>query len=113
MRKVLASENGVRKKFHAVFDRFGKKPNYLGYSDETILLVRITDAETNIVVADHVWFSLTKAFAKLNLKQGMKVEFVARIKSYKKGYVNRRYNVDHSSMDYRLSNPTRVAVISN
>src|SRR5688572_19414721 len=113
MRKLLASEKGVRKKFHAVVNRFGKKSNYHGYSDETILLVSVIDAETNTVVADHLWFSLTKGFEKLNLKPGMKVEFEARIKPYKKGYVNRRYNMDQSRMDYKLSNPTKLAVIDN
>ena len=72
-------------------------------------MVGVTDAETNTIVADHIWFSLTKGFEKLNLKPGMKVEFEARIKSYKKGYVNRRYDMDNSRMDYKLSNPTRVA----
>jgi hypothetical protein len=113
MRKLLASEKGFRKKFHAVFRRFGRKVNYHGYSDETILLVRVTDAETNTVVADHIWFSLTKGFEKLNLKPGMKVEFEARIKSYRKGYVNRSSNLDHRTMDYKLSNPTRIAVIDD
>ncbi|MEX2234360.1 MAG: hypothetical protein WD824_19500 [Cyclobacteriaceae bacterium] len=113
MRKLLASGKGVRKKFQGIFSRFGKKSNYHGYSDETILLVQITDVETNKVVADHIWFGLTKGFEKLDLRPGMKVEFEARIKPYKKGYVNRRYNIDQSRMDFKLSNPTRVAVASN
>jgi hypothetical protein len=80
MRKALAAENGVRKKFRAVFSRVGKKINYKGYSEETILLKNIVDLETNKLVADHVWFSFTKGFEKITLVEGMVLEFEARVK---------------------------------
>jgi hypothetical protein len=112
MRNALASDNGERKKFHAAFSRFGKKVNYQGYSDRTVLLVNIIDAETNMMVTDHVWFSYTKGFEKLNLKPGLHVAFEARIKGYKKGYVNKKYNINNSKLDYKLNNPTRISIIS-
>ena len=52
MRKNLEDKIGLRKKFRAVFSRFGKKVNYNGYTDITILLTNIVDAETNLVVTD-------------------------------------------------------------
>ena len=111
MRKELASVEGSRKRFAGTFSRFGKKTNYHGYSDRTILLVNIIDLETNSVVSDHVWFNYTKSFEKLTLESGVRVEFDARVKIYKKGYVNARYKIDHRSHDFRLSHPTGVKLI--
>ena len=112
MRKLLASSEGVRKKFRAKFSRFGKMTNYKGYSEETVLLKAIIDSDTGEEVADHVWFSLTKSFEKLSLKEGAVVEFEARVKVYQKGYVNSRYKIDNSKQDFKLSHPTKVVVIS-
>jgi len=112
MRKRLASSEGERKKFRAQFSRFGKKTNYKGYSEETILLREIVDVETNDVVADHLWFSLIKSFEKLSLKEGVIIEFEARVKVYQKGYVNSRYKIDNSKKDFKLSHPTKIKVIS-
>jgi hypothetical protein len=111
MRKHLASDTGVRKKFRAKFSRFGKKTNYRGYTEETILLVQVIDVETQNVVTGHIWFSYTKGFQKIDLVAGMTLEFEARIKMYKKGYVNRRWEVDKRSLDYKLGNPTKIAVV--
>ncbi len=112
MRKVLGSKEGERKKFAAVFSRMGKKVNYKGYSEETILLVQVTDLETNVVVTDHIWFSYTKSFQGIALAEGVSVEFEARVKSYSKGYVNSRYKIDKRTKDYKLSHPTKVKLRS-
>jgi hypothetical protein len=111
MRKALAAENGVRKKFRAMFSRVGKKVNYKGYSEETILLKNIVDLETNKLVADHVWFSFTKGFEKVTLVEGMVLEFEARVKEYKKGYVNKDLKINNSTTDYKLSHPTKIKKI--
>lgn len=113
MRKQFASEAGDRKKFRATFSRYGKKVGYTGYSEETILLVNIIDVETNEIVADHVWFLLTKGFEKLSLSEGKLIEFDARIKEYSKGYVNKKYGINQKKRDYKLSNPTKIRVIGN
>ena len=113
MRKLLGSDMGVRKKFRAVFRRFGKKINYHGYGDQTVLLMNIRDTETDLVVADHVWFAYTKGFQKINLKPGMTIEFDARIKSYRKGYVNRKYKIDQRKEDYKLSHPTHIVAVAD
>jgi hypothetical protein len=113
VRKDLVKEIGTRKKFTAIYSRMGKKVNYKGYSEETILLKNIIDVETNKVVTDHVWFSYTKGFEKLALTEGVTIEFEARVKEYKKGYVNKLYKINNSATDYKLSHPTKIKIISN
>ena len=112
MRKELAAEEGKRKKFKAIFDRVGKKVNYKGYSEETILLKNIIDIESNKIVADHVWFNYTQGFVKASLSAGDIVEFEARVKEYRKGYVNRNYQINNSTTDFKLSNPTRIKKVT-
>jgi len=111
MRKELARESGERKKFRAVFSRLGKKTNFKGYSEETILLKNIMDTDTNKIVADHLWFSYTKGFEKVHLVEGVTLEFEARVKEYKKGFVNARYKINNTTLDYKLSNPTKIKLI--
>ncbi len=108
MRKALALEQDKRKKFKATFERLGKKTNYKGYSENTILLKNVIDLETNQVVADHLWFSYTKGFEALSLTQGVVLEFEARVKEYKKGYVNRALHMNARKTDFKLSHPTKI-----
>jgi hypothetical protein len=111
MRKELAKDLGVRKKFKGVFSRIGKKAGFNGYSEETILLKNIRDADTNQLVADHIWFNFTRGFEKLVLTEGVVLEFEARIKEYEKGYVNPRFKINNSTSDYKLSHPTRLKTV--
>ena len=108
MRKELGKSEGQRKRFRAIFSRTGKKAGYRGHSEDTILLTRIVDQETGKVVADHVWFSYTKGFEDARLREGMEVEFEARVKEYDKGYVNNQIGIDFRKRDYKLSHPTRI-----
>lgn len=110
MRRTLQTQDGKRKKFQGVFARFGKKTNFHGYAEDTILLQNILDVETNKIVADHVWFTRTKNFQKLSLAPGVHIEFEARIKKYTKGYVNSRYKIDRRENDYKLSHPSKICV---
>lgn len=111
MRKELAKEEGNRKKFRAVFIRIGKKVNFKGYTEETLLLKDVLDIETNKVVADHVWFSLTKGFEPVIRTEGTTIEFEARVKEYRKGYVNKIYKINSSKTDYKLSHPTKIKIV--
>ena len=111
MRNKLEDKLGLRKKFRAVVSRFGKKVNYQGYTDITILLTQLVDTETNSRVSDHQWFSYTKGFEKAQLTEGVTVEFEARVKIYKKGYVNRKLSINERHSDYKLSHPTNIRVI--
>ena len=110
MRKELARQAGERKKFCAVFVRFGKKVNYNGHSEDTLLLKGIVDLESQQVVADHVWFSYSKGFQKLRLEEGCHLTFEARVKKYVKGYVNRKYKLDFRKEDFKLSHPTKISL---
>jgi hypothetical protein len=111
MRKLLQERSGQRKIFRATFSRFGKKINYRGYSETTILLTTVIDIETNKIVADHVWFSYTKGFEKANLTEGDQIEFNARVKEYQKGYVNHSYKINNRKKDFKLSNPTNIHIL--
>jgi len=113
MRKELAKKEGERKKFEATVSRLGRKTNYLGHREDTILLVNIIDSETNQTVTGHLWFSFTKGFESANVKPGDRIEFEARVRKYSKGYVNRRYEVNKKQTDYRLSHPTKIHVKKN
>jgi hypothetical protein len=111
MRKNLEDKLGHRKKFRAVIARFGKKVNYQGYTDITILLTHLADAGTNELVTDHQWFAFTKGFEKAQLKEGDTIEFEARVKVYKKGYINRKLSINRQQTDYKLSHPTQIRII--
>jgi hypothetical protein len=111
IRSKLRAKEGARKKFRAIFSRLGRKVNYQGYSEDTILLVKITDTETNEIITDHAWFSYTKSFEKVKLEEGVVLEFEARIKEYKKGYVNKQLGLNKRILDYKLSHPTKIRVV--
>jgi hypothetical protein len=111
MRKVLASQAGERKQFRAVFSRLGKKTNFKGYREDTILLNDVREAESLRIVTDHIWFSYTKAFEKIKLTEGCVVEFEARVKEYTKGYVSKRYNLSKRTVDFKLSHPTKIRLV--
>jgi hypothetical protein len=112
MRTGLRSINDVRKKFLGVYQREGKKTNWKGYSESTILLKDIRD-ESGKVVTDHLWFSMTRGFEALGtLTTGDVIEFEARVTDYKKGYVNKRIHVNQRSVDYKLSRPTKMRIVS-
>jgi hypothetical protein len=110
MRTGLKKELGQRKKFKGIFVRTGRKSGFNGYSQETILLKDITNLEHGVVVTDHLWLNLTKGFEALKVKEGMTLEFEARIKEYTKGYVNKHYKIDHQKKDYKLSHPTKFRI---
>lgn len=111
MSRVLAAQAGERKRFRAVFSRLGKKTNYQGYSEDTILLNHVREAESLRIVTDHVWFSYTKGFEKIKLTEGCVIEFEARVKEYNKGYVNNRYSLSKRTIDFKLSNPTQIKLV--
>jgi hypothetical protein len=112
VRVALKNIEEVRKKFQGVYQREGKKINWKGYSEPTILLHRVTD-DTGKVMTDHLWFTKTKGFDALGpLTNGDIIEFEARVTSYRKGYVNRKIRVNERSVDYKLSRPTKMRVVT-
>lgn len=108
MRKELKKIDEQREAFTGTFSKYGLKTNYRGPSTETVLLVEIRDNQ-GLFICDHLWFNLTKGFEALGqLAQGDQLRFEARVKKYKKGYVNRRAGIDEGKFDYKLSHPTKI-----
>lgn len=92
-------------------ERFGKKINYNGYSEETILLKKIEDVASAEIVADHLWFTFSLAFQKAKITEGCTIEFDARVKDYTKGYVNKKIGINNRKKDFKLSNPSKIVVL--
>ncbi|MGE5411002.1 MAG: hypothetical protein ACM3MI_08580, partial [Clostridiales bacterium] len=81
-------------------------------TEETVLLKNVQDSSGK-VLTDHLWFNLTTGFEKLNLKEGDRIQFDARVKSYTKGYKGRLAKILNPSKpkekkDFKLSHPTRI-----
>lgn len=109
MRKNLKTLEGLRKKFRGKFVKFGTKSGWNGHEISTILLEDIVDLETQQKVTDHIWFTYTKGFQKLDLIEGIILEFTGRIKKYQKGYKGYREDVYKTiEYDYKLSHPTKI-----
>jgi hypothetical protein len=89
-RKKLKAINGDRMRFSGTFDDFGIKK---GYSWETTVILKNIMDEYNKHRADHLWFNYTKGLQALDLSGGERIEFDARVKSYKRA---------NSSVDYKL-----------
>jgi hypothetical protein len=103
--KILDEHRGL---FRGTFKKYGLKSGYKGASTETILLVSVCD-DNGKIISDHCWFNMTKGFADLgNLQPGDIIQFEARVKRYRKGYINRQAGIDQSSYDYKLSHPTKI-----
>lgn len=82
MREGLKNINGVRQTFVATFERFGKKNGFKGYPVTTLLFNDVKD-KYGTVFCDHIWFTMCKGFEELNLQEGDKVSFDARVKTLK------------------------------
>ncbi len=98
MRKNLKNINGKRTTFIGEVDKEGNKL-HKGYDEDTLMLRNIKN-EYGKVLADHLWFNLTKRFADLGeLRRGDILSFEARVRRYKKG---------SGKTDYKLIYPTKI-----
>jgi hypothetical protein len=113
VRKDLSVYNDERRRFRGNVARFGKKVNFKGYSEETILVRNVEDIMTGDRVTDHVWFTFTKGFENAEVREGDRIEFDARVKAYKKGYVNKSLKTAKQTVDFKLSHPTKITVVKN
>jgi len=117
MRENLKKIDGLRKEFTGTFIRFGKKTNFKGYPETTILLQDVKCTTDKKISCDHLWFNLTKEFNKIGLQEGDIVKFHARVKEYIKGYKGHKYddeeymNEHPIQSDYKLSHPSKVILI--
>jgi hypothetical protein len=112
-RPELAKREGLRSRYTGTVERLGIKRSY-GREKSTLLLrdVRTIDG---ILVTDHLWFTCGKWSDEIMI--GDRIAFDARATSYEKGYAGDRWDViaEHghgASTSHRLSNPTRVDVLT-
>lgn len=113
MRRVLKSLEGVRTAFRGTVVQFGVKSGYTGLDLPTLMLKDVMDGTGN-VVTDHLWLSIGKQLAALHLQSGDVIAFQARVTAYEKGYKGYREDVYKPiEIDYRLSNPTKIAKIAS
>jgi hypothetical protein len=113
-RKALQRRDGERGRYRAKVERFGSKVGYKGYTENTLLLREVVDAQTGQQVTDHLWFTMTKRWESAGVTPGDVVEFDARVKSYRCGYWG--HNIDKQienppRWDYKLSYPSKIEVI--
>lgn len=111
-RELKAIGNQERHTFIGEFIREGFKTSYRGLLETTILLRNIRLVETDKVVTDHLWFSKTKGFEALNLKEGDIVQFNARVDTYKKKHKGYWDEEAYLMNDYKLSYPTKLRKIT-
>lgn len=113
MRTELAEIENCRRCFRGTFDKLGTRRGFK-HPLTTILLKDIVDVARGKVVTDHVWLTMGKRLAKLDLKEGDTVKFDARVTEYQKGYKGHRDDEDFEGnykpleYDYRLSFPTNI-----
>ena len=107
MRDALAIVNGQRRRFHATFERLGTKA-FKNHVSQTLLFLNVQDVTARMQVTDHLWFPMSKAFQKLDLKQGDVVVFDARVNPYFKRSRNPDVLDDEHTLerDYKLSYPS-------
>lgn len=80
MRKELNNlDHKKRYTFIGTFERFGKKTAFQGPDLRTVLLKDIHLKDDTRILADHLWFNLTKEFAQQSLCPGDKVQFDGRV----------------------------------
>lgn len=98
-----------RHQFYGRFERYGYKAGYRG-EEPTILLRDVRLVVGDKLMADHLWFNLTKGFRELGqLQRGDIVQFNGRVDRYVKGYQGVKDSISHDTViDYQLSRPTQV-----
>ncbi len=108
----LRDREGQRLRFRGTFERLGRRRNWHGFDEPTILLRNVCALDDGAAVTDHLWFPSTNGFEALGpLAQGDVIEFDARVTRYEKGYRGWRADVAAEcppSWDFRLSRPTRL-----
>lgn len=111
MRKALKAREGIRTVYTATCERFGRKTAYKGPPVVTLCMIDVRDSRGERV-ADHLWFSMCKAWHAAGVKPGDRVQFTATARPYTKGYRGRRdEDVPGPSTDWKLAFPGDVRVL--
>lgn len=108
----LAKRNGDRDEYTGTFVRTGLKRGHVK-PIPTVLIKDIRDRTTGALMADHLWFKLTKGFQALNLQANDIVSFRGRAQIYMKGYKGNRDDVEGNpiKLDFMLARPTKIQKI--
>ena len=113
MRKELGASENERESFTATFIRFGTKHQHKGTTGTTLLFQQIKNSK-GILVADHVWFTMTNAFEQCRLQPGDRIAFDARVRSYSKGYKGLPKEIRKPAQyDFKLSHPTKIKILAS
>lgn len=108
MRKLLGKFEGQRLTFVATFKRYGVRRGWRGQKDPTILLVDIRH-ELDVELCDHLWVKVGKRFLHMDLQEGDKIKFNARVVPYVKGYNGFREGIERTKeKDWKISHPTNI-----
>lgn len=108
VRTKLERIDDERDSFYGVFKRCGRASN----GKLTVLMTDIRNKHGNLV-ADHIWFNLTKGFKDIGfMSPGEMLRFDARVKQYEKGYKGQKDEVlarnGGIKQDYKLSHPSQI-----
>lgn len=107
MMRDLGTIDGVRTRFRATFERFGKKSGYKVPWVLTILLIDVKRVDDEKIMTDHAWMTAGKQFKSLDLHSGDIIDFDARVGMYQKGY-SEDDEENPFRYDYRLERPTKM-----
>ncbi len=114
MRERLQQLEGQRVRVQGTFVRYGVRPKFQPL-ERTLVLNGIRDAETDLVLSDHLWFRFTKAFEQLGeLEQGMRLELEGTVTQYQREPyrgTRRVTRVPESLLDYRISRPGNIVIV--
>ena len=80
MRELLAPLVGQRRRFRAVVDALGVRPDGV----LTVCLRDITDGETGRALCDHVWIPWPRSVGRARVLPGAALAFVAVVRPYRR-----------------------------
>ena len=110
MRKKLKNLGSQeRHRFIGTVQKFGMKSS-IWESSSTICLVNVKLCGENEILTDHIWLTVGKQLADMELQEGDIISFDARVDSYRKGYKGFIDGIfmDQTTKDYKLSRPTKI-----
>lgn len=113
-RLPLEARAGARVHVTAIYSRVGAR-EAMGRGQETVLVRNVQDAETGLLLADHIWFNRGKVWRNIGLVPGDSVDFCARPIEYRTGYwgPNEVRQIDAPARrEYRLTPPEGLRILS-
>ena len=113
-RQPLEARAGSRVNVTAIYARVGAR-YVTGRGTETVLIRDVRDADTGVLLADHLWFNRGRIWRNIGLIPGDAIVFSARPIEYRTGYwgPNEVRQIEAPARrEYRLTPPEGLRVIS-